>query len=108
MRPGGGTIRKMDRALRETVVLGVATNIGFLCDILAVPAFVAGRTSTNFLAEHLPEWSPPGETSAAEWVAAAVWEELGRASADAGRPAADGQTVYDPWATAVGWRHVGL
>ena len=104
----GEAIRKLDRALRETVVLGVTTNIPYLRAILAHPAFMAGNTSTNFLAEHLPEWSPPSETSAAEWVVAAVWEELGRASADAGRPAADGQTVYDPWATAVGWRNVGL
>ncbi|MBP8949995.1 MAG: hypothetical protein KBG73_14230, partial [Candidatus Promineofilum sp.] len=103
-------IRKLDRALRETVVLGVTTNIPYLRTILAQPAFLAGHTSTNFLAEHLPEWSPPAETSAAEWVAAAVWEELGR-TADSGndgrRATADGPAVYDPWATAVGWRNVG-
>ena len=104
-------IRKLDRALRETVVLGVTTNIPYLRAILAHPAFVAGHTSTNFLAEHLPDWSPPAEASAAEWVAAAVWEELGRTAdsgvGNAGQATADGRTVYDPWATAVGWRNVG-
>ena len=104
-------IRKLDRALRETVVLGVTTNIPYLRAILAHPAFVAGHTSTNFLAEHLPDWSPPAEASAAEWVAAAVWEELGRTAdsgvGNAGQATADGRTSYDPWATAVGWRNVG-
>ena len=68
---------------------------------------MAGQTSTNFLAEHLPEWSPPAEMSAAEWVAAAVWEELGR-TADEGRPpTSESRQVYDPWVTSVGWRNVG-
>jgi acetyl/propionyl-CoA carboxylase alpha subunit len=97
-------IRKLDRALRQTVVLGVTTNIPYLRAILAHPAFVAGQTSTNFLAEHMPDWTPPAETSAAEWVAAAAWEALG--AVGEGRPAAEGpQAVYDPWATVVGWRN---
>ena len=105
----GEAIRKLDRALREMVVLGVTTNIPYLRAILAQPAFVAGHTSTNFLAEHLPEWSPPAEMSAAEWVAAAAWEELGRTTDD-GRPptAAGGEVVYDPWGSLAGWRNVGL
>ncbi|HMT21467.1 MAG TPA: pyruvate carboxylase, partial [Promineifilum sp.] len=44
-------IRKMERALCETVVLGVATNIGYLRDILVAPAFVAGDLSTAFIEE---------------------------------------------------------
>jgi acetyl/propionyl-CoA carboxylase alpha subunit len=105
----GEAIRKLDRALRETVVLGVTTNIPYLRAILSHPAFVAGQTSTNFLAEHLPEWSPPAAMSAAEWVAAAVWEGLGR-TADDGRPptAAGSEVVYDPWGSLAGWRNVGL
>jgi acetyl-CoA carboxylase biotin carboxylase subunit len=99
-------IRKMDRALRETIVLGVATNIGYLRDILAVPAFLAGRTSTNFLTEHMAGWRPPVGASEEEWVAAAVYEVLG-ATADHRPPTADGQQVYDPWEAARGWRNVG-
>ena len=99
-------IRKMDRALRETIVLGVATNIGYLRDILAVPAFLAGRTSTNFLTEHMAGWRPPVGASEEEWVAAAVYEVLG-ATADHRPPTADGQQVFDPWEAARGWRNVG-
>ena len=99
-------IRKMDRALRETVVLGVATNIGYLRDILAVPAFVAGRTNTNFLNEHMADWRPAVGASEEEWVAAAVYEVLG-ATGDHRPPTADGQQVYDPWEAARGWRNLG-
>jgi 3-methylcrotonyl-CoA carboxylase alpha subunit len=99
-------IRKMDRALRETIVLGVATNIGYLRDILAVPAFLAGRTSTNFLSEHMADWRPPVGASEEEWVAAAVYEVLGRTTDD--RPqTTGGAQVYDPWEAARGWRNVG-
>src|SRR5690606_16043246 len=99
-------IRKMDRALRDTIVLGVATNIGYLRDILAVPAFVAGHTSTSFLAEHMAEWRPPVGASEEEWVAAAVWEVVGTTDH---RPQTTegGQVVYDPWEAARGWRNVG-
>jgi 3-methylcrotonyl-CoA carboxylase alpha subunit len=98
-------IRKMERALRETVVLGVATNIGYLRDILAVPAFVAGGTDTNFLARYMAEWRPTAGASEEEWVAAAVWEVVGTGD-DRRRPTADGREVYDPWEAARGWRNV--
>jgi acetyl-CoA carboxylase biotin carboxylase subunit len=100
-------IRKMEGALQETVVLGVATNIGYLRDILAEPAFVAGRTSTNFLTEHMGDWTSSVEVSEAEWIAAAVYEVLGAAEAAASLPTTtDGRQVYDPWAAARGWRNV--
>ena len=101
----------MERALRETVVLGVATNIGYLRDILAVPAFVAGDTDTNFLAQHMVDWRPTAGASEAEWVAAAVYEALGTTDhrrADFRPPTTEGgRAVYDPWEAARGWRNVG-
>ncbi len=102
------TIRKMERALQETVVLGVTTNIDYLRAILAAPAFAAGDTSTSFLAEHMAGWTPSTGIDEDEWIAAAVYEAMGKAS-DNGRAAAgDGAaTVYDPWAAARGWRNVG-
>ena len=98
-------IRKMRRALSETVVLGVATNVGYLGDILAHPAYAAGRTSTNFLAEHMADWRPPAGASEEEWVAAAVYEMLGKTTDD-GRQTTNGIQVYDPWVGARGWRNV--
>src|SRR4029077_12092019 len=42
----------------DTVVLGPTTNLAFLQDVLAHPAFRSGQTHTAFLAEHLPTWQP--------------------------------------------------
>ena len=41
-------------ALRETAILGPTTNLAFLQDVLALPAFAAGATHTGFLDEQLP------------------------------------------------------
>jgi len=99
-------IRKMDRALRELVVLGVTTNAEYLRAILAAPAFIAGHTPTSFLADHLAGWQPATELDDGEWVAAAVWEVVGMTD-DGRRTAANEQQVYDPWAMAANWRNVG-
>ncbi len=50
--------RKMIAALRETIILGVVTNIPFLLDILAHPDFRDGDTPTNFLEKQMPAWQP--------------------------------------------------
>jgi 3-methylcrotonyl-CoA carboxylase alpha subunit len=48
--------RRMEAALRQCVVLGPTTNIPFLIDLLAHPAFIAGATHTGFLPEHFAQW----------------------------------------------------
>ncbi len=57
-------LRRMRRALAETVLLGFPTNLEFLQAVLAHPAFVAGETRTSFIDDHLADWkseaSPPG------------------------------------------------
>jgi len=103
----GEAIRKMDRALREMIVLGVTSNIPYLRDILAHPAYVAGDTNTGFLGEHLPDWRPAAGVSEAEWVAAAVWEAVGGTTDNRRQPESGPQVVYDPWRTVVGWRNGG-
>jgi acetyl-CoA carboxylase biotin carboxylase subunit len=45
--------RRLDQALAETVVLGVASNAAFLRRILAHPAFVEGRTHTALLEDEI-------------------------------------------------------
>ena len=103
----GDAIRKMDRALRETLLLGVTTNIDYLREILAVPEFVSGRTSTSFLAEHMAGWRPGG-ASEEEWIAAAVYETLGATTDHRPRATAGRQDLFDPWEAARGWRNVSL
>jgi propionyl-CoA carboxylase alpha chain len=45
-------VARMRQALTETAVLGVTTNAGYLCRVLAHPDFAAGNLHTGFLAEN--------------------------------------------------------
>ena len=66
-------IRKMCVALENYVLLGVASPIELLRDVLSHPEFQKGRLSTHFLEDHLPDWKPRAledpELAAALWVA---------------------------------------
>lgn len=48
------TTQRMDRALREFRIRGVATNLQFLENLINHPAFVAGQITTRFI-ENTPE-----------------------------------------------------
>ncbi|CBL44652.1 Putative biotin carboxylase protein [gamma proteobacterium HdN1] len=45
-------LRKLERALRQTVLMGVTHNKGFLLDLLATQTFRDGEATTNFIALH--------------------------------------------------------
>ncbi len=51
-------IRRMQRALAETVILGVTTNLPFLRVLLSHPAFAAGEIHTGFIDAHLEQLLP--------------------------------------------------
>ncbi len=100
-------IRKMVLALRQTVILGVTTNIPYLLAILQEPHFMAGQTSTGYLEEHMADWSPAAEPDEELWLAAAVVEALGgngrvRTNSTNG----DQPQTIDPWHEAGAWRNV--
>jgi acetyl-CoA carboxylase carboxyltransferase component/biotin carboxyl carrier protein len=48
-------LRRVDRALAEVRIDGVATNIGFLSAVVRHPDVAAGRVTTTFVADHLDE-----------------------------------------------------
>ena len=81
----------LDRALAETVVLGVGTNIDFLRHVLSDDDVAAGRLDTGLL-ERLGY--KPAEACDAELIAAATHRWLRRWPTG---PA-------DPWAVPSGWR----
>jgi acetyl/propionyl-CoA carboxylase alpha subunit/acetyl-CoA carboxylase carboxyltransferase component len=59
--PAGGVaeaVAKAYRALSETRITGVATNLAFLQNVLQHPAVAAGATHTRFIDEHLAELLP--------------------------------------------------
>ncbi len=68
-------LRALDRALADTAVLGVATNIEFLRFLLADPDVVAGRLDTGLLDRRTTEFAAaqPGDD---ELIAAAAYKWL--------------------------------
>jgi acetyl-CoA/propionyl-CoA carboxylase biotin carboxyl carrier protein len=53
-----GALRRLDRALADTAVLGVTTNIEFLRFLLADSDVVAGRLDTGLLDRRTPDFRP--------------------------------------------------
>jgi 3-methylcrotonyl-CoA carboxylase alpha subunit len=92
-------LARMRQALRETVVLGVVTNLGRLRQVVDHPAFVAGDVHTGFIDEHLavPPVPRPLDARALAAVSAALRGSGRAASAAAARPA-------DAWDVLGGFR----
>ena len=93
-------IARLLAALRDTAVLGPTTNLAFLQDVLAHPAFRRAETHTGFLAEHFATWQPGGDEAVAALAAALA---LARPATSAGevRGRAAAPT---PWETLGAWR----
>lgn len=101
-------VRKMVRALQDTVVLGVRTNIPYLLDVLRHPKFVAADITTTFLDEQLAQWQPQPDVSNSTWLAIAAWEALRGREATRAAPSSgeDGEENVDPWLAGDAWRNV--
>ena len=92
--------RRLIAALRDYVVLGVTTNIAFLSDVLAHPAFAEGATHTHFLDDHIPQWRPADAHLEQAAIAAALHTALAPAvTTAAGRP-----RPRSPWQALGAWR----
>ncbi len=48
-------IKKMRRAIEETIISGIRTNLGYQYSILFIGAFIRGEYDTGFIAEHNDE-----------------------------------------------------
>jgi acetyl-CoA carboxylase biotin carboxylase subunit len=91
----GEARRRMVRALQDYVVLGVATPIPFLLDLIEHPAFVRGEYDTHLLPDHFADWKPhasEGEQALALAAAAALF-----AATAAGAARTDGGTARSGW-----------
>ena len=88
-----GALRTLDRALAETAVLGVVTNIEFVRFLLADPDVIAGRLDTGLLDRRAGDFvaAVPSDD---QFVAAAAFQWLRRFPA----PGAD------LWQAPSGWR----
>ncbi|MBY6537912.1 acetyl/propionyl/methylcrotonyl-CoA carboxylase subunit alpha [Rhodococcus sp. BP-349] len=90
-------LRKLDRALAETGVLGIVTNIDFARFLLADPDVVRGDLDTGLLDRRVDDFVPP-DASDLDIVAVAAFLWLRRWPAD---------TSGDPWDRPTGWRMGG-
>ena len=99
-------IRKMARALRETVVLGVTTNLPYLLSILTEERFLRGDTPTSYLQEVFPVWQPDQSPDLALLLAVAAVETLrGSGASPSAAAAATEERPFDPWGLASAWRN---
>ena len=100
-------IRKMERALAETAVLGVTTNIPYLRAILAEANFQSGQTSTGYIQDHMADWQPAADLREADWLAVAAVEFLMGERKGSGGTAVTGEAIQpDPWGEVGSWRNV--
>ena len=90
---------RMRAALRQTVVLGVVTNLARLRAIVEHPAFAAGELHTGFIEEHLHELRPPACPPALAIAALAATLRLGKNGGGGAR-----RKAPDPWASLGPWR----
>jgi len=102
------SIRKMVRALQDTVILGVTTNIPFLVDILRHPEFIRGNSSTKFITDYMEPWSPSTDTTNSTWLALAAYEAIREGQGVGSSSGIDqsGSSTLDPWRKSDGWRNV--
>ncbi len=84
------------RALADTALVGVATNLGFLARIAADPEFAGGGVDTGFIERRRATlFAPPGPAPELARAAAALWRLIARQ---------DAANRRDPWAGVDGWR----
>ncbi|MGN6379009.1 MAG: acetyl/propionyl/methylcrotonyl-CoA carboxylase subunit alpha [Gaiellales bacterium] len=99
-------IDRMAAALADTVVLGVATNLGFLRWLVAHPAFRAGEVDTGFVER---EWSPALVPELPDEVRRAALRTLGAGNGSAWYaftpPAREHVVTAGRWVLHEGWQY---
>jgi len=97
--------RRMAAALEDYAILGIQTTIGFLRDVVGHAEFLAGRTTTSFIARNFEAWGRDNENDESRRLAmaAAAFAAAGATGRprDAGRVSAKTAT---PWTSLGRWR----
>lgn len=95
-------IVRMQRALEQTVILGITTNLSFLRDLVAHPVFLQGEVDTRFVDTHLDELLPPPESIPdMALIAAAVADDQ---TSNRTYTALIERESYSPWSRRDGFR----
>jgi 3-methylcrotonyl-CoA carboxylase alpha subunit len=95
---------RLRRALGETAVLGVLTNLGLLARVAAHPEFAAAATDTGFIERHRDVLLPGHRPVPDRAVAAVVLSRLLARQTAAETAARHSGDPFSPWALIDGWR----
>lgn len=97
-------LRRLQRAMADTQIAGLANNIEFLQRVIQHPEFTAGTFDTGFIETHsdavLPPEKPPSDDALACAVLAIEAERQKNAQERAGRS----NDPWSPWHQVNGWR----
>jgi len=92
------------RALAQTEIAGVTTNVAFLGRIAASRAFTTGELDTGLIERSRAELFPPRAPVPGEMLAAAALAELAAEEQGADSRARTSGDPYSPWNRVDGWR----
>ncbi|MFP4004245.1 MAG: acetyl/propionyl/methylcrotonyl-CoA carboxylase subunit alpha, partial [Alphaproteobacteria bacterium] len=90
-------VARLERALRETQIAGVTTNLAFLANVLGHGAFRAADIDTGFIDRHLSGLAPQEEAPPAEIRFLAALYLLAERQQSAVHAAMSSGDPYSPW-----------
>ncbi len=94
---------RLARALADSEIAGVASNLDLLYRIAAHPDFAAGGIDTGFIARHADELLAPPGSPPPEALAVAALGVLAEEAAQGARMAAASADPFSPWHARTGW-----
>ncbi len=97
-------LMRLRAALAETQIVGPQTNVAFLLNLTALPAFNAGELQTRFIDDHRRDVFPERTPMSARFLALASLDVLLRRDAEARAAAARSADPHSPWHATSGWR----
>jgi 3-methylcrotonyl-CoA carboxylase alpha subunit len=97
-------IARLKRALSETQILGVRTNVAYLLAIASNEAFARGATHTSFLSQELNGWTPNSNIPREAVIAYAI-EQMTRAPLKTVSTVQDEGDPFSPWHESSAWRN---
>jgi acetyl-CoA carboxylase biotin carboxylase subunit len=97
-------IQRLQKALRNSIVHGVITNVDLLQAVLAHVDFHAGTVTTRWAEETFGNWQPSPNIPLEALIAAALTDFVQPAAATGGCAEEISSDPFSPWKTASGFR----
>ena len=97
-------LARLRRALAQTEIAGVATNVAFLARLAASPSFAQAELDTGFIERNRAELLPPRGPAPDGLLAAAALAELFHEERSAQAGASALGDPWSPWHRVDGWR----